>query len=103
MMCSSPIPRVSAVMAVHNAAPYVREAAESILAQTYTDLEFLIVDDGSTDHTPAILREVARTDSRVGILTQERKGVARSLNHGQSRARGAYIARQDGDDISLPA
>lgn len=103
MVClQSDAPRVSVVMCVHNGAQYLRAAIDSILTQSFRDFEFLIVDDGSTDGTPSILRDAAAGDARITIICQEHRKVARSLNRGISLARGQYIARQDGDDISLP-
>lgn len=96
-------PLVSVVMPVYNGEKYLAEAIESILAQTFTDFEFLIVDDGSTDTTPIILAEYARKDSRIKIVSNEKNsGVAVSLNRGIELARGEYVARMDADDVSLP-
>jgi glycosyltransferase involved in cell wall biosynthesis len=95
-------PRVSVVTAVHDGAAHIRDAIQSILAQTFADFEYLIIDDGSIDQTPAILREVAASDPRVTVLTQQQMGIPKTLNEGTTLARGKYIARQDGDDISLP-
>jgi glycosyltransferase involved in cell wall biosynthesis len=92
---------VSVVTAVHNAERYVRIAVESILTQTFTDFEYIIIDDGSADRTSAILREVA-DDPRISVVPQQHMGIARSLNKGTSLARGTYIARQDSDDLSAP-
>src|SRR5690606_35143093 len=77
-------------------------AIPSILSQTYTDFEFIIVNDGSTDRTPEVLRQVAESDPRVVIIDEGRLGFARALNMGIGRARGEYIVRQDFDDISYP-
>ncbi|MBV9282778.1 MAG: glycosyltransferase [Chloroflexi bacterium] len=95
-------PRVSVVMAVRDVEAYVREAIDSILTQTYGDFELIIVDDGSTDATPAILHEAAMRDRRVVGITQRPVGIAAALNAGLTMARGVYVARQDGDDVSLP-
>jgi glycosyltransferase involved in cell wall biosynthesis len=96
-------PKVSVLMPVYNGECYMREAIESILAQTFTDFEFIIVDDGSTDGTPAILAQYARHDPRMVILTNEaNRGLVPSLNRGLEAARGQYVARMDADDVSLP-
>ena len=96
------VPRVSVVMPVHNGARFLREAIDSILGQTFKDFELLVVDDGSTDRTAAILREVSARDSRVSVIRQERMGIPRARNRGIALARGAYVAAHDADDISLP-
>jgi glycosyltransferase EpsE len=95
-------PRVSVVTTVYNGAPYVDRAIPSILAQTFEDFEFILVDDGSTDRTPEILRQLASRDHRVRIFSPGRLGVAAAANYGISQARGEYIARQDFDDRSYP-
>jgi glycosyltransferase involved in cell wall biosynthesis len=89
-------------MSVFNGARYLRDSIESILNQTYGDLEFLIIDDGSTDSTHDILYDVAREDSRIEVITREHRGMARSLNRGILAARGEFVARHDADDVSLP-
>jgi len=95
-------PAVSVLMPALNAARYVAKAVESILAQTYTDFEFLIVDDGSIDDTPKILRRYAEYDRRIHIISRPRTGVVRALNELIALARGDLIARMDADDIALP-
>jgi len=96
-----PAPLVSVLLAVSNGERYVRAALESVLRQTISDLELLVVDDGSMDETPAILDGVG--DSRLRVLRHdERQGLAASLNRGLDEARGRYVARLDADDIALP-
>ena len=96
-------PKVTVLMPVYNGERYVGEAIESILAQTFTDFELLIVDDGSTDRTLSILREYARQDRRVVVLQNgSNLGLVPTLNRGLSATRGEYIARMDADDVSLP-
>ncbi len=88
-------------MSVYNNEEYLEEAIESILNQTFTDFEFIIIDDGSTDGTWAILSSYA--DPRVRLVhNQGNIGLTRSLNKGLTLAQGVYIARMDADDISLP-
>ena len=95
------IPKVSVVMSVYNGERYLRESVESILAQTFTDYEFIVVDDGSTDETWDILNSY--TDSRLVLLRNESNmGLPASLNRGLAIARGRYVARQDADDFSFP-
>jgi glycosyltransferase involved in cell wall biosynthesis len=94
-------PLVTVLMAVHNGSAYVDNAIESILDQTFTDFEFLIVDDGSTDDTPDRIR--AFGDPRIRCVRNPVNiGLTRSLNEGLARARGTLIARQDADDLSYP-
>jgi len=94
-------PQVTVVMSVYNGARYVRQAIDSILNQTFTDLELIVVNDGSTDDTARIL--ASYTDERLVLLENESNiGLTRSLNKALRIARGEYIARQDADDFSLP-
>jgi hypothetical protein len=89
-------------MAVYNGSPYLQEAVESVLAQTFTDFEFLVVDDGSTDDSATVLARYAE-DPRLRVLTNMRNvGLTRSLNKALTTAAGELIARQDADDRSLP-
>ena len=97
------MPRVSVVMSVFNGEPYVGQAIGSILAQTFHDFEFIIVDDGSTDSSPMILETFAKKDVRIRLLRNySNSGIIASLNKAFRAAKGEYIARQDADDISLP-
>lgn len=94
-------PRVTVLMAVYNGAAYLRQAIDSIVAQTFHDFEFLIINDGSTDDSRAILESY--DDPRIRILdNHENIGLTRSLNRGLAAARGELIARQDADDVSHP-
>jgi hypothetical protein len=94
-------PPVTVLMAVFNGEQYIAAAVRSILAQSYEDFELLIVDDGSTDRSAAIVRGIK--DPRIRVLPSERNvGLAASLNRGISEARGEFIARLDADDISSP-
>jgi len=94
-------PKVTVLMSVYNGERYLNEAVDSILSQTFTDFEFLIIDDASTDRTPEILRSY--DDPRIRVVTNEENlGLTKSLNKGLALAKGEYIARMDADDISLP-
>lgn len=94
-------PRVSVVMSVYNGERYIREAVDSILNQTFTDFELILIDDGSTDQTPAIL--AAFSDPRIVRITHPTNlGLVTALKEGVVQARGKLIARMDADDISLP-
>lgn len=95
-------PRLSVAMSVYNNAPFLAEAIDSILGQTFADFEFLIVDDGSTDGSGAIIDAYAARDSRIRPIRQANQGLVASLNRTIAQARGALIARMDGDDVSLP-
>jgi len=95
-------PRLSVAMAVYNNAPFLAEAIESILAQTMGDFEFLIVNDGSTDGSTAIIDSYAERDRRIRPIHQANRGLVASLNLMIDEARAPLIARMDGDDISLP-
>jgi glycosyltransferase involved in cell wall biosynthesis len=96
-------PCVSVVMPVYNGETYLQEAVESILNQTFTNFEFIIVDDGSTDSTAEILTTYAVLDSRIRPVHNETNlGLIKTLNKGVALAQGKYIARHDADDISLP-
>jgi glycosyltransferase involved in cell wall biosynthesis len=94
-------PIISVVMSVYNGARFLHEAIESILEQTFTDFEFIIVDDGSTDETVLILDSYAKRDVRVKVYSHARRGLTESLNRGCMMAVGEYIARMDADDISV--
>ncbi len=95
-------PKISVIMSVYNGERYLRDAIDSILQQTFTDFEFIIVDDASTDSSLSIIR--GYPDSRIRVIANgENIGLTRSLNKAIEQARGEYIARQDADDISLPA
>jgi glycosyltransferase involved in cell wall biosynthesis len=87
-------------MSVYNGEEYLRASIDSVLAQTFDDFEFIIVDDGSSDRSPEIIRSYA--DSRIVLLQQSNQGIATALNHVLRVARGEYVARQDADDLSLP-
>ncbi|WP_448560768.1 glycosyltransferase family 2 protein [Trichothermofontia sp.] len=89
-------------MPVYNAERYVAQAVTSILNQTFSDFEFLIIDDGSTDRSLDILKEWAVKDPRIQLESCPNQGVARTRNRLLQRARGEFIAVMDADDISLP-
>lgn len=91
---------VSVVMSVFNGEKYLPEAMESILAQSFRDFEFLIIDDGSTDRSAEMIRSYG--DPRIRLFQQANRGLAPALNLGLKMAGGRYIARMDADDISLP-
>ncbi|PTP86659.1 glycosyl transferase family 2 [Vibrio splendidus] len=90
--------KVSVIMSAFNAGKYIDEAICSILNQTYNNIEFIIIDDGSTDDTLGIIKSF--DDARIVLLSRENKGLTKSLNEAINLATGDYICRQDADDIS---
>jgi glycosyltransferase involved in cell wall biosynthesis len=93
-------PAVSVVMAVFDGASWVRAAVESLLTQTLADFEVIVIDDGSTDATPAMLAAVH--DPRLRVERQERSGLTRALVRALELARAPLVARLDADDLALP-
>lgn len=95
------MPEISALMSVYNGAEFVAETIESILAQTYSDFEFIIVNDGSTDITREIIESF--NDHRIRLFNfVENKGVGPALSFGLSKVQSKYVAKVDADDISIP-
>lgn len=95
--------KLSVIMSVFNGERYLASAIDSILAQSFRDFEFLIVDDGSTDQTAQILEDFAAKDARIRVIRHAKnKGLTPALNGMIAAAKGEYLARMDGDDISLP-
>ncbi|MEX0777514.1 MAG: glycosyltransferase [Phycisphaeraceae bacterium] len=95
-------PRVTVLLPVYNAQRYLAAALGSILAQDFADFEVLAINDGSTDASPAILREIAAGDRRIRVIQQANAGLVATLNRGLELARGALVARMDGDDVAMP-
>lgn len=94
------MPKISVLMGIHNCAPTLREAVSCVQAQTYTDWELIMCDDGSCDDTYEVAQKLASEDTRIIVLKNgENMGLAATLNHCLSIARGEYVARMDGDDI----
>ena len=93
---------ISVIIPVYNAAPYLRACLDSVLAQSYTDLEILLINDGSTDESPAICRQYAQKDARIRLIDQENGGVSRARNVGLANAAGDYITFVDSDDRISP-
>lgn len=94
------MPEVSVVLPVYNGAATLLRAVQSILEQTFCNLELIVIDDGSTDDTNALLRSV--TDPRLRVIEQAHRGVAAAANAGTAAARASIIARMDADDVSHP-
>lgn len=96
------MPSVSVLMSVFNCERYLAEAVRSVLAQTFTDFEFLIVNDGSSDQSLSLLTEFAKTDERIRLIDRPNTGITRALNEMIGLSRGKYLARMDADDASQP-
>jgi len=94
-------PLISVVMPVYNSAAFLAEAIESILAQSYSQFEFIIIDDGSADNSAEIIRKYASQDARIRPLYLSHKGAGGAANAGIVVAKGELIARMDADDIAL--
>lgn len=93
---------ISVIIPVFNSAPYLAQCLDSVLGQTYGDLQVICVDDGSTDASPMILEQYAQKDSRILVLTQANSGVSAARNAGLDKASGGYITFVDSDDILEP-
>ena len=94
------VPRISIILPVWNGEKFLAAALDSLWAQTFTDFEVLVIDDGSTDRTPEILR--ACTDPRLRVLPLNHGGIVVALNHGLAQARADWVARLDADDLCEP-
>ena len=99
-MNNEAMPEISVVMCVYNGERFLKDAIDSILAQTFSNFEFIIWDDGSTDGSKSIIESY--TDDRIRYFYHENTGLGMALNMACSEARGRYIARMDDDDVSLP-
>src|SRR6266568_274661 len=94
-------PLISVVLPVYNGEQYLAEAIDSILAQTFTNFELIIIDDGSTDNSLGILKQYQYLDSRIRLIARENRNLATTLNDSIDLARGVWVARMDQDDIAL--
>src|SRR5580658_4707683 len=102
MSTSEDNPLISVVMPVYNAVPYVAAAIESILAQTYSHFELILVDDGSTDGSLAVARQFAERDGRIRLILSDHAGQSDALNIGIDAAKGEFIAILNNDDVAMP-
>jgi glycosyltransferase involved in cell wall biosynthesis len=93
-------PKISVILPVYNAQTYLQESIQSILSQSFSDFELIIINDGSTDQSLEIIQSY--TDDRIKLINQSNAGLPISLNRAIAIAKGQYLARQDADDISLP-
>ncbi len=96
------LPQISVLMPVRDGARWISTAIESVLSQTFADFELIVVDDGSTDATPAIVAGHASRDPRIVVMTQPASGLVTALNSGLSAARAPLLARLDADDVAEP-
>ena len=96
------MPTVSLIVPVYNAAPYLKEGVASLTAQTFRDIEILLVDDGSTDGSAALCDELAAEDERIRVIHKENGGAGSARNAGMDAARGTYLQFPDADDRCLP-
>lgn len=96
------MPAVSIIMPAYNVAPYVEQALRSALAQTFTDFEVIVVDDGSKDTTAEIVKTIAQEDARVRLVQQANRGLAGARNTALRAARGEMFALLDSDDVWEP-
>lgn len=97
------VPKVSVVMPVYNAGDYLKSAIGSILTQSFSDFEFLLVDDCSTDGSLSVCEAFARKDERIRLIRRLKNGgIVSALNDGLAAAKGAFIARMDADDVAEP-
>ena len=95
-------PRLSVLLPVWNGEAFLEQAMESILRQTLSSFELIVIDDGSCDRSAAIAEEFASADNRVRALRRPHQGLPATLNAGIAAVRGEYVARMDADDISVP-
>ena len=94
--------KISVIMSVYNSEKWLKKSILSILNQTYSDFEFIIVNDGSTDNSLSIIKSLQKSDKRIKLINQHNTGLTKSLNRAISISKGNLIARIDADDISLP-
>lgn len=99
---STKTPRVSVIMPAYNVEQYIAEAIESVLNQTFTDFELIIVNDGSTDNTPKIIEKYAKQDKRIKLINQKNMGLSGARNTGLEHATADYIMFIDSDDMIKP-
>lgn len=96
-------PRVTVLMPVKNGGPFVAEAINSVVAQTFLDWELIVIENGSSDETLSIVSSLAETDDRIRVIEAGDIGLVAALNRGLAEARGEYVARMDADDLADPS
>ena len=90
--------RISVIVPVFNIAPYITKCIESLQRQTFTDMEIILVDDGSTDESGKICDDFSKKDARIIVIHKENEGLSSARNAGIDVARGKYLGFVDGDD-----
>lgn len=95
-------PAISVIIPVYNVAPWLKECLDSVIAQTFQDMEIIIVDDGSTDQSPEIISEYAQRDKRITVITKDNGGLGAARNTAIAKAKGEYLAFLDSDDKLHP-
>ena len=95
-------PPISVLTSCFNAAEFLEDSIESILSQSFRDFEYILIDDGSTDNTLAIIKRHAAKDKRIVVFSKENSGLTDSLNVGLGITQGEWIARLDADDVAMP-
>ena len=98
MEVNKPLPLISIIVPIYNIAEYASECIQSLINQTYKNIEIILVDDGSTDHSPAICDEFAEQDERIKVIHKRNGGLSDARNAGLDVATGEYIGFVDGDD-----
>jgi len=96
------MPKLSIIMPVYNVLPYLARAVESVLAQTFSDFELILVDDGSTDGSGELCDAYAKRDGRLNVIHQQNGGCSYAMSVGVSHSQGEYICFVDSDDFALP-
>ena len=93
---------ISVIVTIHNAEKYLCECLDSVLTQTFSDIEILCMDGGSTDNSPQILKEYAKKDKRIRIINDPNTSYGHKVNEGIRQAYGEYISVLESDDMYLP-
>lgn len=95
-------PEISVILPFYNSQDTLRSAVDSVLQQTFTNLELILIDNDSDDDSYSIATEYASSDSRVKLIDEPDRNIVKALNSGISEAEGRYIARMDADDLCMP-
>ena len=95
--------KISIIIPMYNSEAFIRQTIQSVIQQTYSNLEVLVVDDGSTDEGVKICRELSLADNRIHVYSLEKRGVSAARNYGLSIANGEYIFFLDSDDMIYPS